>query len=126
MDAPAGTQLPSTPKTKANGTARYSFDVGAYKSFAQAAVVHQSSTTYSLKSTRFLVGDTPSFTTFDLSAGTVKDNWHLEAFIENVFDKPGELGKLVECNDGIGYCASNPKIYPTSPMRFGVKFGQKF
>jgi hypothetical protein len=118
--------LPTTPKVKGNGTARYAFNMGDYKSYVQGSVVHQSSTTYSLESTRFIVGDTPAFTTFDFSAGTAKDNWHMEAFIENAFDKRGELGKLVECNDVLGYCPAHPKVYPISPMRFGVKFGQKF
>jgi iron complex outermembrane receptor protein len=126
VDATAGTQLPVTPKVKGNGTAHYAFNVGEYKSFVQGSVVHQSSTTYSLESTRFIVGDTPSFTTLDFSAGTSLNNWHVEAFIENAFDKRGELGKLVECNDGESYCASHPKVYPISPMKFGVKFGQKF
>ena len=27
------------------------------------------------------------------------NNWHVEAYIENLFDKRGELGKLVQCND---------------------------
>jgi iron complex outermembrane receptor protein len=126
IDAAVGTQLPVTPKVKANGTARYAFNVGDYKSFVQGSVIHQSATTYSLESTRFLVGDTPSFTTFDFSAGTSKDNWHVEAFIENAFDKRGQLGRLSECNDSAGYCLSNAKIYPIRPMQFGVKFGQKF
>jgi iron complex outermembrane receptor protein len=126
VDATAGTQLPVTPKVKADGTARYAFNVGEYKSFAQGSVIHQSSTTYSLESTRFIVGDTASFTTFDFSAGTALNNWHVEAYIENAFDKRGQLGKNVECNDFLGYCASHPKVYPISPMKFGVKFGQKF
>jgi iron complex outermembrane recepter protein len=126
IDATAGTQLPVTPKLKADGIARYAFNVGDYKSFVQGSVVHQSSTTYSLELTRFLAGNTPAFTTFDFAAGTGKDNWHLEAFIENAFDKRGELGKLSECNDQLGYCPSNAKIYPIQPMQFGVKFGQKF
>ena len=126
VDAYAGTQLPVTPKVKFNGTARYGFNVGEYKSFAQASVIHQSSTTYSLEATRFYVGETPPFTTFDLSAGTGLDNWHVEAFIENAFDKRGELGKNSECNDGVHYCLTHTHIYPIKPMEFGVKFGQKF
>jgi iron complex outermembrane receptor protein len=127
VDAPAGTQLPGTPKLKANGTARYSFDVGSYKSYVQGSVEHQSSTTYSLEATRFFAGDTPSFTAFDLSAGTAKDNWHFEAFILNLFDKRGELGRNSECNDLLNhYCLLNAHIYPIKPMEFGVKFGQKF
>ncbi len=127
IDAPAGTQLPVTPKVKANGTARYTFNVGAdYRSFVQASVIHQSSTTYSLESTSYLAGDTPAFTTFDLSAGTGKDNWHVEAYVQNVFDKRGQLGKLSECADVQNYCISNTKIYPIKPMQFGIKFGQSF
>jgi iron complex outermembrane receptor protein len=126
IDATAGTQLPVTPKVKANGTARYAFDMGEYRSFVQGSVVHQSSTTYSLENTRFLAGDTPAFTTFDFSAGTAKDSWHVEAYVENAFDKRGQLGKLSECNDALGYCLSNAKVYPVRPMQFGIKFGQKF
>jgi iron complex outermembrane recepter protein len=127
VDAPAGTQLPGTPKVKANGTARYAFDVGNYKSYVQGTVAHQSSTTYSLESTSLYAGNTPSFTTFDLSAGTGFNNWHVEAFIENLFDKRGELGKNSECNDLLyHYCLLNAHVYPVKPMEFGVKFGQKF
>jgi iron complex outermembrane receptor protein len=127
VDAPAGTQLPGTPKLKANGTARYGFDVGSYKSYLQGSIEHQSSTTYSLESTRFYAGDTPSFTTVDISAGTGKGNWHVEAFIENLFDERGELGKNSECNDLLyHYCLLNAHVYPVKPMEFGVKFGQKF
>jgi outer membrane receptor protein involved in Fe transport len=126
VDAYAGTQLPVTPKVKVNATARYVFAVGEYKSFAQATVFHQSSTTYSLEATRFYAGDTPPFSTVDFSAGTGLNNWHLEAYIENAFDKRGQLGRNSECNDGVHYCLRNAHIYPIKPMQFGVKFGQKF
>ncbi len=127
VDAAPGTQLPGTPKVKANGTARYSFDVGEYKSFVQGSVEHQSSTTYSLEATRLFVPDTPAFTTFDLSAGTGLNNWHTEAYITNLFDKRGELGRNSECNDlAYHYCLLNAHVYPVKPMQFGVKFSQKF
>ena len=64
---------------------------------------------------------------FDFSTGTGLNNWHVEAFIENVFDKRGQLGKNSECNDSaFHYCLLNAHIYPIKPMEFGVKFGQKF
>ncbi len=126
VDAYPGTQLPGTPKVKTNATARYTFDVGPYKSYVQGSVNHQSSTTYSLEATRFYAGDTPSFTTFDLSAGTGLANWHLEGYIDNLFNKQGELGKNSECNDEVHYCLSNAHVYPVRPMQFGIKFGQKF
>ncbi len=127
VDAPPGTQLPVTPKVKVNGTARYAFDVGGYKSFVQMSVAHQSSTTFSLEATSVYAGDTPAFTTVDFSAGTGIDNWHIEAFVENAFDKRGELGKNSECNDlAAHYCLLNAHVYPIKPMQFGLKFGQKF
>ena len=123
--APAGTQLPVTPKLKAAATARYRFDVGQYDSFVQGSLVHQGSKTYSLQS-RFndIVGDIPSFTSFDLSAGTGMGNWRLEAYIENVFDKRGIIGRVSEC--GAAACVANTRAYGIKPMNFGVKFGQKF
>jgi len=124
IDALAGTQLPVTPKVKANGTARYGFYLGDYKAFVQGSVIHQSATTYSLETSRYAVGDTPAFTTFDFSAGVSKDNWRVEAFVQNAFDKRGELGRLSECGDD--YCYANAKIYPIKPMQFGIKFGQSF
>jgi outer membrane receptor protein involved in Fe transport len=127
VDASPGTQLPVTPKVKVNGSARYTFDVGDYKSFVQMSVSHQSSTTFSLEATRIYAGDTPAFTTFDFSAGTGMNNWHIEAFVENAFDKRGQLGKNSECNDlAAHYCLLNAHVYPIKPMQFGLKFGQKF
>jgi iron complex outermembrane receptor protein len=124
-NAPAGTTLPVTPKLKANATARYRFSVGDYESFVQGSVIHQSSSTSQLDQTEnALMGDLPSFTTFDFSAGTGMHNWKLEAYIENAFDKRGELGRIAQC--AADYCFSHYHSYPIKPMNFGVKFGQKF
>ena len=103
------------------------FNVGDYKSFAQASIFHQSSTTYSLEATRFYAGDTPSFTTVDFSAGTGLNNWHVELYVQNAFDERGQLGRNSECNDSAyHYCLLNAHIYPIKPQEFGIKFGQKF
>jgi iron complex outermembrane recepter protein len=127
IDAAAGTQLPITAKVKYNATARYRFNVMDHDSFVQASLVHQSTTTYSLEAlSNQLVGDTPAFTTVDVSAGTGMHNWHIEAYIENLFDKRGEIGRISECADANGYCWSNAKRFPINPMNFGIKFGQKF
>jgi iron complex outermembrane recepter protein len=127
VDAEPGTQLPVTPKVKLDATARYAFDTGPYRNFVQMSLDHQSSTTYSLESTRYFAGDTPSFTTVDFSAGTGLNNWHIEAFVENAFDKRGELGRNSECNDLVAhYCLLNAHVYPVKPLQYGIKFGQKF
>jgi hypothetical protein len=52
-------------------------------------------------------------------------NWHLEAYIENVFDKRGELGRVTQCTSADA-CYADYRVYPIKPMNFGVKFGQKF
>jgi len=49
-----------------------------------------------------------------------------------VFDERGQLGKNSECNDSYAqgtkghYCLLNAHVYPTAPMQFGLKFGQRF
>jgi iron complex outermembrane recepter protein len=124
--APSGTALPVTPKLKINGTARYTFEVGDYASFVQGVVIHQSSSTSALETYQNeLTGNLPHFTTFDLSAGTGMKNWHLEAYIENVFDKRGELARVTQCTSA-DTCYADYRVYAIKPMNFGVKFGQKF
>jgi iron complex outermembrane receptor protein len=125
--APSGTKLPVTPDFKGNATARYTFQAGNYDSFVQAAVFHQGSTTFGLEEVHNEhVGDTPAFTTLDLSGGFGQNNWKLEAFIQNVTDERGQLGRFSQCNDGIYYCNDHARVYPVKPQFFGIKFGQSF
>jgi iron complex outermembrane recepter protein len=126
IDAYPGTRMPGIPLYKANGIARYQFEMGRFNSFVQGTLVYQSGTTFSLEATRSFAGDTPAFTTLNLSAGIGQNSWTLEAYIDNVTDKRGELGKNSECNDGLHYCLSNAHVYPVAPMSFGLKFGQRF
>jgi len=125
LSAPSGTQLPVTPKLKGNATARYKFKVADYESFVQGTVIHQGVSTSQLElQLNNEMGNLPKFTTFDFSTGTGKDNWHLEGYIENIFDKQGQLGRINQC--AFAYCYENYRIYPIKPMNFGIKFGQKF
>ena len=126
IDAYPGTRMPGIPLYKANGIARYQFEMGRFNSFVQGTLVYQSGTTFSLEATRSYAGDTSAFTTFNLSAGIGQNSWTLEAYIDNVTDKRGELGKNSECNDAVHYCLSNAHVYPVAPMQFGLKFGQRF
>ena len=123
--AAAGTQLPVTPKFKANATARYVFNLGTLDGFAQGSLVHQGSSSYSLEADKnAIVGGIPAFTTTDLSLGVGKDHWTVSAYIENVFDKRGQVTRVAQCSDD--YCYQNARIYPIKPMLFGVKYGMKF
>jgi outer membrane receptor protein involved in Fe transport len=124
---PAGTQMPGVPRNKANATARYQFEMAGFNSFVQGSVVYQSGTTYALENTRLIVPETPAFGTFDLSAGLGRNSWTLSAYINNVFDKRGQLGRNSECNDTLyHYCLNNTHILPAAPMQFGLQFGQRF
>jgi len=127
VDAAPGTQMPGIPRNKGDANARYQFAWGGYHNFVQASLAYQSGTTYSLEATRVYAGDTAAFSTFDLSAGTGMNNWTVEAYIDNLFDERGILGKNSECNDlAAHYCLLNAHEYPTKPMQFGIKFAQRF
>ncbi len=125
LDAPSGTQLPGTPKVKANATARYEFSTNNYHNFVQLAGVYQGSTTFSLEAPHnSLVGDTPSYASFDFSIGTAKDNWTLQGYVGNVTDERGELARASEC--ATSTCYSNYRVIPIMPRNYGVKFGRRF
>ena len=124
-DTAKGSRLPVTPQFKANATARYKFNVGNFASFAQVAVVHQSSSVPTIEGIKnVMIGTIPGFTTEDFSVGTGMSNWHLEAYIDNAFDSHGELSRGTEC--GTADCAANYRSFLIKPMNFGIKFGQKF
>ena len=122
-----GTRLPVTPEFKGNLTGRYTFTAGAFDSFVQAAVFHQSYVTNDLNTyTAAALGNSPEFTTVDFSGGFGRDNWQLEGFIQNAFDERGELGRVSECNDISNYCNNHARVYPIKPQFFGIKFSQHF
>jgi hypothetical protein len=52
-------------------------------------------------------------------------DWHLEAYVENAFDKRGELARVTQCTSA-DICYADYHVYPIKPMVFGVKFGEKF
>ena len=123
--APSGTRLPVTPKFKITGTARYDFEIGAYKPFLQATVNHQSGTTqYLTTAGEAEIGGTKGFTTFDFSGGLTFANWSASLFIQNAFDKRGILSKNLVCAPSL--CGQYDRLYPIKPQYFGIRLGQKF
>ena len=123
---PSGTRLPIQPKLKVTGTARYGFDLAGLDSFVQGSALHQSNTRSFLLNEDFdAVGTLPGFTTFDFSAGTKLSNrMTLEAYIQNAFDKRGQLSRNTAC--GPSFCGANYRVYPVKPQLFGIKVGQRF
>ncbi len=122
---PKGTRLPVTPRLKSNATARYSFPLGGSDAFVQGSVNHQGGTRAALLNDDVAdLGYTKQFTTFDFSAGTKIGSISVEAFIQNAFDKRGQLSRSTSC--AITQCNVNYRVYPIKPQLFGLRFGQKF
>jgi iron complex outermembrane receptor protein len=122
LKAPKGTQLPITPKFKMNMTARYEFTVNDFNSHVQASVVNVGSAWPALRtSDNALLGKQSSYTLLDLTAGIGRDNWKLDFFVKNLFDKRADMFRYSEC----GSCTT---VYhgTNQPRTYSVTFGQKF
>lgn len=123
--APAGTRLPVTARFKGNLTARYTFDVGAYEAYWQAAAFHQGSRTTDLRTQeQQLLGELGAYSLVDLSAGFRKDNWSLDFYLKNVFDKRAELARFAQCATLV--CGNEPYTVTAQPRTFGIRFSQNF
>jgi hypothetical protein len=122
--APKGQQLPSTSKVKANVTARYAFPLGTAEGHVLAAALYQSSEWTDLRTVqRTALGVQPGYATVDLSLGADKDNFTMDLFVTNMFDKRGEIFRYSQCSS-CGPIATY--IVPTQPRVVGIRFGQKF
>jgi iron complex outermembrane receptor protein len=124
--APAGTRLPVTPRFKGNVTARYTFPVGSYKGDIQGSAVYVGERTSDLRPLAAnALGDEPSYTVFDFSAGIQMNNFHYSVYLNNAFDKRAVLDRYAECD--VLLCGAIAKYdVPNQPRTVGVKFGQKF
>jgi outer membrane receptor protein involved in Fe transport len=124
--APAGTRLPLTPTFKGNLVARYSFDaVGAFKPFAQAALVYQTQASQALRvDQNNILGNTPAYALLDLSGGAnIGSSSKLQFVVTNVMDRRAQLSRFTAIapqNDTQVY------VVPSQPRTFAIQFGQKF
>ncbi len=132
--APEGTRLPVSAKFKGNALARYEFPIGGLTGHVQGAVVHEGKRTSDLRLLeRNLVGDLPSYTTVDLSAGVKSDRWSVELYARNLFDSKGQVTRAIQCvettcGDPDGLTAIGGKFYTvvTTPRTIGLRVGTKF
>ena len=121
-DALAGTRLPITPKWKMSGTARYSFPMGAAKSYVQLNGSYQSSAPSDLRTANnALQGDNRAFGTVNFAIGTDWSKYSLEFFASNLFDERGDLSRFVQC----GLC-TRVYVVPVQPRTIGMRLGAKF
>jgi iron complex outermembrane receptor protein len=125
--APAGQQLPTSPKFKGNLTARYSFALTSeWEAYAQGSMVYQSAVWADLRTDqRDIIGQQPAYALFDANIGAQKGGLGIELFIDNAFDRRAENYRYAECNGVLcGAQAVYHGIY--RPRLVGVKFAQKF
>ena len=123
--ADSGTRLPRQPKFKGTTSIRYDTYLGDYAAYLQGAALYQTGATQDLNvDSNALLGNTKGFVSFDFSGGIRKETWSLTLFLQNAFDKRGELTKNTFCS--IDFCAGSSRTFTIKPQFFGVRFGQKF
>ncbi|HEY3785194.1 MAG TPA: TonB-dependent receptor [Steroidobacteraceae bacterium] len=125
--APSGTQLPVTPKFKANLTGRYTWSLGNdYLLNLQASETYVGARWADLRVTvRDALGQMPSYAVTDLSAELQRNSWTATLFVSNAFDKRAILDRTANCD--VFKCGT-VAIYntPNTPRMIGLKFGQRF
>jgi outer membrane receptor protein involved in Fe transport len=120
-----GTRLPRQPRFKGTTTVRYDTQLKDYNAYIQGAALYQTDATSDLNvSDNALFGNTPGFVSFDFSAGVRKDNWTVDLFINNAFDKRGELSRNTFCS--IQFCSGSARTFIIRPQFFGIRVGQRF
>jgi outer membrane receptor protein involved in Fe transport len=122
--AESGTKLPIVPDYKANLTGRYRFEVGAYDAFLQAAFVYQAKTRSALVAyDEAVLGDNRAYGIADVSGGFGNQQFTVELFVNNAFDKRADLTRFAQCREEV--CKAS-YIVTNQPRTIGLKFGQKF
>jgi len=120
-----GTRLPRQPKFKGTTSIRYDTEFGDYSAYLQGAALYQTGATQDLNVfNNDLLGNTSGFVTFDFSGGVKKDNWTLNVFMQNAFDRRGQLTRNTFCS--ITFCSGSSRAFPVKPQFFGVRWGQSF
>ncbi len=120
-----GTRLPRQPKFKGTTSIRYDTDIGSYRAYIQGAALYQTGATQDLnvENNRFF-GNTPGFISFDFAAGVRKDNWTMDLFIQNAFDRRGQLTRNTFCS--ITLCSDSTRTFTIRPQFFGIKMGVRY
>ncbi len=120
-----GTRLPRQPRFKGTTSVRYDTELGDYSAYIQGAALYQTGATQDLNvASNELLGNTKGFVSFDFSGGLKKDNWSLTLFIQNAFDKRGQLTRNTFCS--IDFCSGSSRTFTIKPQFFGIRWGQRF
>jgi iron complex outermembrane recepter protein len=123
--APAGTNLPVTPKFKGNLVARYTFHtVDGWAPFGQASMVYQAETAPLLRvDYTQVLGMQPAYALVDLAAGVEHNGTTIQLFVTNVADRRAELTRFTSIspqNDNQVY------VIPSQPRTIAIRLAQRF
>ncbi|MGO9426112.1 MAG: TonB-dependent receptor [Steroidobacteraceae bacterium] len=126
-----GTRLPIVPRFKANLIARYTFPLGDWNGFGQAAVVYQDSSVPLLFPSFYQVGNNgtqhlgemPPYTLVNLSTGAELNGTQVSFLVNNTFNSLGEIGRFAACTPTT---CNQPYVVPVQPRTFWLKVGHKF
>ena len=89
------------------------------------SVFHQGDRTSDLREAqRERLGDLDAYTLTDLSAAFRKNNWAVDFYLKNAFDKRTELARFAHCPTLV--CGYQPYTVSTQPRTFGIRFSQEF
>jgi outer membrane receptor protein involved in Fe transport len=123
--APSGTNLPITPKFKANVIARYGFtQIGGWKPFGQAAWVYQTKSTPTLRVDQAReIGTQRAFGLLDLTGGAQLNSMTIQVIVTNVADRRAQLSRFVQSNPSVD---NQPYVIPAQPRTIAIQFGQRF
>jgi outer membrane receptor protein involved in Fe transport len=123
--APSGTELPITPKFKANLTARYEFALGEFEAHVQGSLVTQTSSWTDLRLIeRAIIGEQEGWSSFDFSTGLETGAWSMELYFQNLTDERASLYRYAQCAEAV--CGAKTYSVPIQPRTLGLSFGQKF
>ncbi|GAC1310555.1 MAG: TonB-dependent receptor [Steroidobacteraceae bacterium] len=123
--APAGTDLPVTPKFKGNVVARYTFPaLMEWKPSVQAAFVYQNRVAPALKVVDAnTIGIQPAYGLLDLASGIERNGTTLQLLLTNATDRLAQLTRFEQCTTSV--CTQQYAI-PVQPRTVTIKFGQRF
>jgi outer membrane receptor protein involved in Fe transport len=123
--APAGTELPITPKFKANLTARYEFVLGEFDAHVQGSMVTQTSSWTDLRlAERAIIGEQKGWTSFDFSTGLETGAWSMQVYFQNLTDERASLYRYAQCAESV--CGGQTYIVPNQPRTIGFRLGREF
>jgi len=125
----SGTRMPITPKLKATGTARYAWPMGPGKMHVQGSVSYKGSAPVDLRqdiddaglNPNSYLGRLRSSTLVDTFLGYDWQNYSVELFATNLFDKRDDVARFVACS----FCTQT-RVISGRPRTIGIRMGTRF